>query len=104
MTTDELRETVITILLKYSKTNAEFLRKNTPLLEMMDSLTMLEVIFVIEERFGIKVEDDELALMRTLDDIVFGLEKKIKGCKVLCGRGGRECGKVWGLCRPATAR
>ena len=41
----------------------------------IDSLSMVEIALAAEERFGVKIPDDELANLRTVGDAVTFIEK-----------------------------
>jgi acyl carrier protein len=41
----------------------------------VDSLSMVEIALAAEERFGVKIPDDELANLRTVGDAVGFIEK-----------------------------
>ena len=41
----------------------------------VDSLSMVEIALAAEERFGVKIPDDELANLRTVGDAVGYIEK-----------------------------
>ena len=41
----------------------------------VDSLSMVEIALAAEERFGVKIPDDELANLRTVGDAVSFIEK-----------------------------
>jgi acyl carrier protein len=41
----------------------------------IDSLTMVEILLHIEDRFGIKVDEDEARSLHTVADVVARLEK-----------------------------
>jgi acyl carrier protein len=41
----------------------------------VDSLSMVEIALAAEEKFGIKIPDDELANLRTVGDAVSYIEK-----------------------------
>lgn len=42
----------------------------------VDSLSLIEVLTVVEERFGIKIVDDEVASIHTVDDLVNRLHQR----------------------------
>jgi acyl carrier protein len=41
----------------------------------VDSLSMVEIALAAEERFGVKIPDDELANLKTVGDAVTYIEK-----------------------------
>ncbi|HIP92561.1 MAG TPA: acyl carrier protein [Thermotoga sp.] len=44
-----------------------------------DSLDLVDIIMYVEDTFGIRVEDEELEKIRTLEDIVDNIAKKLEG-------------------------
>ncbi len=45
----------------------------------LDSLTMFEIVFELEECFGVELDERELASMKTVRDLVESVEKKLAG-------------------------
>lgn len=43
----------------------------------LDSLAMFEIVFELEECFGVELDEQELAAMKTLRDLVESVEKKL---------------------------
>ena len=41
----------------------------------IDSLDAVELVMVIEEKYGIKIPDEELSNMKTVADVVYSIEK-----------------------------
>jgi acyl carrier protein len=41
-----------------------------------DSLDIVELIMAMEENFGVEISDDELAIIRTIQDVVSFIKKK----------------------------
>ena len=41
----------------------------------IDSLDAVELVMVIEEKYGIKIPDEELSNMKTVADVVYAIEK-----------------------------
>ena len=41
----------------------------------IDSLDAVELVMVIEEKYGIKIPDEELSNMQTVADVVYAIEK-----------------------------
>lgn len=44
-----------------------------------DSLDLVDIIMYVEDTFGIRVEDEELEKIRTLEDIVDNIARKLEG-------------------------
>ncbi len=77
MNPEDIRAILLDIFKKYSRAGSDHLLANKPLMEVMDSLTLIEVIFQIEESFKIKVEDEEIPALKTFDDVVNGVTLKL---------------------------
>ena len=45
----------------------------------LDSLAMFEIVFELEECFGVELDEVELAAMKTVRDLVESVEKKLAG-------------------------
>ena len=45
----------------------------------IDSLAMFEIVFELEECFGVELDEVELAAMKTVRDLVESVEKKLAG-------------------------
>jgi acyl carrier protein len=73
MEKSEIKEKLIPIFTKYIANANDVLTENTELLSVVDSLTMLEVVFAIEETFGVDVPDEHLPKMITLKDVIDGV-------------------------------
>lgn len=43
----------------------------------LDSLAMFEIVFELEECFGVELDEQELAAMKTLCDLAASVEKKL---------------------------
>lgn len=43
----------------------------------LDSLAMFEIVFELEECFGVELDEQELAAMKTLRDLAASVEKKL---------------------------
>ena len=47
----------------------------------IDSLDAIEILFEVEERFGVAVPNDAIKVMRTVRDVVQGVEQLLAGGK-----------------------
>ena len=45
----------------------------------LDSLAMFEIVFELEECFGVELDEVELAAMKVVRDLVDSIEKKLAG-------------------------
>jgi acyl carrier protein len=68
-------------LAKKPKESLDALLGSTRLIEDLgcDSLTMMDTVFMVESLFDIKVDDNELARIATLDDLRDHLRQLVKG-------------------------
>ena len=64
------------IFLKYSKIPEKSLIENHKLKEYMDSLTLIELIFHIEETFDIEVPDERIKALQTYNDVLVAIEEE----------------------------
>lgn len=77
---------VIDELIKLANENLDIdfndLDMNTKLSDLdIDSIDMLDFIMLIEEKYDIEFEEDELDEIETLDDIASLIESKIWWCR-----------------------
>ena len=73
---DDLNQIVIDILLRKKKADPATVGPDTTLASLgIDSLEGLEVIFALEDRFGISIPDEEAASMKTVGAVVAGVKK-----------------------------
>lgn len=69
---DDILEIVASIL----KKEISFLRENMDSPGLWNSLTKVEIIMTMEEEFDITFEENEIANMNTLNDLVTIVERK----------------------------
>lgn len=72
MTTHEIRQKVIGVIAQNLSKDAALIHGDTRLAEELgvDSFGAVELMFELEEAFGLKIDDGDLARVRTVDDIV----------------------------------
>ena len=71
-------EKVIGIIAKFKNIPEEKITLDSPLAELgMDSLDGLNLVFELEEAFDIMVPDDKALQMKTVRDVVEGMEKLV---------------------------
>jgi acyl carrier protein len=73
MTEIEIKTTLLRIVTKYTKVSESDLLSGKPLMEAFDSLTMLEIVFEVEEAFKIKIDDSLLPSLKDFPDMVHGV-------------------------------
>jgi acyl carrier protein len=73
----QLEEQILEIV-RQEKTIPEHLDLSAPLADAgIDSLDALNILFAIEEKFGIHIPDDRARAIRNLDDIVAAVREQI---------------------------
>ena len=75
---DKLFNDVKQVLAKHLRRPVEGITAESRIMEDLgaDSLNILMLLMTIEEDFGIKVPDEELAVFKTVGDVVSYLEKQ----------------------------
>jgi acyl carrier protein len=75
MTRTEIEQKLIVIVRNEKAVPDELLRPETPLADAgIDSLDSLQILFGIEEQFGISIPDDRARSMRTFGDMLDTVE------------------------------
>jgi acyl carrier protein len=77
MTRDEIREGLAEILEEVAGVNPEDAAEDKSFTDDLDvdSLSMVEVVVAAEERFEVKIPDDEVQNLKTVGDAVTFIEK-----------------------------
>jgi len=76
---DDIHQIVLDILLRKKTTDPATIGPDTTLASLgIDSLEGLEVIFALEDRFNIKISDEEAADMKTVGQVMAGVERLVK--------------------------
>ncbi|MCU0239748.1 MAG: phosphopantetheine-binding protein [Pyrinomonadaceae bacterium] len=76
----DIAQRVISVIAKFKKIPAETISETTTLEELgLDSLDGLNLIFELEEEFDITIPDDKALSMKTVGEMIQGLEKVISG-------------------------
>lgn len=77
---EEISERLIAIVRKEKPLPDDKLDPATPLAEAgIDSLDSLQILFSIEEEFGISIPDDRARAIRTLGDMIDTVEQLLPG-------------------------
>jgi len=68
------------ILIEHLRINEEQLKPDSKLTDELgaDSLDSIDIVMDLEEKFKIEIADEEVQLVKTVNDIVAIVEKKIK--------------------------
>ena len=73
---DDINQIVVEILVRRKKADPSTIRPDTTLASLgIDSLEGLEVIFALEDRFGISISDEDAVAMTTVGAVVAGVER-----------------------------
>ena len=74
---DEIREGLADILEEVAGVNPDDVADEKSFTDELDvdSLAMVEVVVAAEEKFGVKIPDDEVANLKTVGDAVSYIEK-----------------------------
>jgi acyl carrier protein len=77
MSRDEIREGLSDILEEVAGVNPDDVADDKSFTDDLDvdSLAMVEVVVAAEEKFGVKIPDDEVANLKTVGDAVSYIEK-----------------------------
>jgi acyl carrier protein len=76
----DITQRVISVIAKFKKIPVETISEATSLEELgLDSLDGLNLIFELEEEFDITIPDDKALAMKTVGEMIQGLEKVISG-------------------------
>ncbi|WP_408612572.1 acyl carrier protein [Glycomyces luteolus] len=77
MSRDEIREGLSDILEEVAGVNPDDVADAKSFTDDLDvdSLAMVEVVVAAEEKFGVKIPDDEVANLKTVGDAVSYIEK-----------------------------
>ena len=79
MTRDEIFEQVKSILVETLSVDEDKVSMEARFQEDLetDSLDLVELVMTMEEKFGVKISDEEAAKIRTVSDAVDFVEKRI---------------------------
>lgn len=61
---------VLKIIANITNHSIDELKKNKNSTDMWDSFTAVEIVFAIEEKFGISLSQDQLSKLNTVDSII----------------------------------
>jgi acyl carrier protein len=75
MTEQEIRAKLTEIFKEETKLNEDDFLQGQPLANLVDSLTLLEIVCQVEDEFGLEIEDEQIPDLKTFDDVVDGVMK-----------------------------
>jgi len=79
MTREQITDEILRVMSRYSEHPGAELLAASSLEELIDSMARIEIIFEIEDKYGVEIEDDEVLGIRTVADIVTCVEKRLVG-------------------------
>ena len=75
---DDIHQLVLEILLRKKTIDPATIRPETTLASLgIDSLEGLEVIFALEDRFNIRISDEDAAGMKTVGEVIAGVQRLV---------------------------
>jgi acyl carrier protein len=75
---DDINQLVLEILLRKKTVDPATIRPETTLTSLgIDSLEGLEVIFALEDRFNIRIADEDAATMKTVGEVIAGVQRLV---------------------------
>lgn len=77
MTRDRITNEVLQVIAEYSETPGDQLLAAESLEELVDSMARIEIIFALEDKYGIEIEDAEVLSIETVDDIIDCVERRL---------------------------
>ncbi len=73
-----VRQTLIDIIKEQAKLEeAEFISANS-FENLIDSLTLLEIVYEIEENFDLEIDDEQIPELRSFDEVVTLVSKMVQ--------------------------
>ncbi len=77
MTREQITQEILGVMAKYSDHPGDALLAAESLEELVDSMARIEIIFEIEDKYDVQIEDEEVLGIRTVADIVSCVEKRL---------------------------
>ena len=78
MTRPQITNEIMQVIAQYSETPSAELLAAESLEELVDSMARIEIIFELEDKFDVEIEDDEVLNINTVDDIIDCVERRLK--------------------------
>ena len=78
MTRPQITDEILQVIAQYSETPSAELLAAESLEELVDSMARIEIIFELEDKFDVEIEDDEVLNINTVDDIIDCVERRLK--------------------------
>ena len=78
MTRPQITDEILQVIAQYSETPSAELLAAESLEELVDSMARIEIIFELEDKYDVEIEDDEVLNINTVDDIIDCVERRLK--------------------------
>lgn len=78
MTRPQITDEILQVIAQFSETPSAELLAAESLEELVDSMARIEIIFELEDKFDVEIEDDEVLNINTVDDIIDCVERRLK--------------------------
>ncbi len=79
MTREKITAEILDVIAQYSEVPGDELLAAESLEELVDSMARIEIIFELEDRYDVEITDEEALGIRTVDDIIDCVERRLKG-------------------------
>lgn len=77
MTRPQITDEVLLVIAQFSETPRDELLAAESLEELVDSMARIEIIFELEDKYGVEIEDAEVLNINTVDDIIDCVERRL---------------------------
>ncbi len=74
---ESIYDTLKNIIEKFINDDEIILNKETPLADILDSMDILDIMFEVEDKFNIKISDEDIPSLENLADVAQIVEKHI---------------------------
>jgi acyl carrier protein len=79
MTRDQIVEEVLDVFSKYTEVSRDKLVSAESLEELVDSMSRIEIMFEIEDRYSVQLSDEEVLGIRNFADVVDCVGRHVPG-------------------------
>ena len=79
MTREKITAEILEVIAQFSEVPGEELLAAESLEELVDSMARIEIIFELEDRYDVEITDEEALGIKTVDDIIDCVERRLKG-------------------------
>lgn len=79
MTREKITAEILQVIAQYSEVPGEELLAAESLEELVDSMARIEIIFELEDKYDVEIDDEEALAIKTVDDIIECVERRLEG-------------------------